>query len=247
MKKASKSIDRPVLQEIRTLMDGLNCKHNRDQVLTDIFEMTAIGISNHSDLRPDIWNRREENYKALMERYELKDRLVLVEIFGKLFDLLTGMVDNGFDDYLGKLYMMSGTSNDKAGQFFTPYDVSKMCAQTVVTEEKVEEHKASGEVITITEPACGSGGMLVAALDVLWNEHEFNYASNVYIDCGDVDRRCVYMCYIQLSLAGVPAVVRHTNTLTLEQWDEWHTPALILQWSKFEKYYRGGGKSRQST
>ena len=40
----------------------------------------------------------------------------------------------------------------------------------------------------------------------------------------DIDIRCVWMAYIQLSLYGIPAVVIHGNTLTMETWSQWYTP-----------------------
>lgn len=43
----------------------------------------------------------------------------------------------------------------------------------------------------------------------------------------DIDLKCVYMCYLQLSLYGIPAVVIHGNTLTLEEWSRWFTPVYI--------------------
>lgn len=232
------SKDTSTLQEIGKMIDKLNYKTDRYSLLSDLFEMTAIGISNQVDLRKSVWNEREERYINLMKKYELSDRQLLKQISDKLIILLSGMCDNGFDDYLGKLYMMSGTSSDRAGQFFTPYSLSAMTAECSIQKADIEKKKANNEIITLNEPAVGSGGMMLAALDVMWNKHGFNYATNCLIDCGDVDTRCVHMCYVQLSLAGVPAVVRHQDALTLKQWDEWHTPALIMQWTRFAEYVR---------
>jgi len=36
------------------------------------------------------------------------------------------------------------------------------------------------------------------------------------------------MAYVQLSLYGIPAVVIHGNTLTLDEWSHWYTPLYIL-------------------
>ena len=36
------------------------------------------------------------------------------------------------------------------------------------------------------------------------------------------------MCYIQLSLYGIPAVVVHGNSLTNEEWSSWQTPVYII-------------------
>ena len=37
------------------------------------------------------------------------------------------------------------------------------------------------------------------------------------------------MCYLQLALYGIPAVVVHGNSLTLEEWSRWYTPVYILE------------------
>ena len=51
-----------------------------------------------------------------------------------------------------------------------------------------------------------------------------------------IDIRCVHMTYLQLSLAGVPAIVKHTNSLTRETWDIWKTPAFIMQYMRFRQF-----------
>lgn len=44
----------------------------------------------------------------------------------------------------------------------------------------------------------------------------------------DIDLKCVHMTYLQLSLYGIPAVVIHGNTLTVEEWSRWYTPVYML-------------------
>jgi hypothetical protein len=36
------------------------------------------------------------------------------------------------------------------------------------------------------------------------------------------------MTYIQLSLYGIPAIVRHGNSLTMQSWSQWLTPVYIM-------------------
>lgn len=78
--------------------------------------------------------------------------------------------------------------------------------------------------------------MAIEALDVLKNEYKVNYAMNCFIECADIDIRCVHMTYLQLALAGVLAIVKHQNTLTNELWSVWKTPAFIFQYMRFRKY-----------
>lgn len=78
--------------------------------------------------------------------------------------------------------------------------------------------------------------MLIAALDVLKNDYNVNYARNCFIDAGDIDVRCVHMTYLQLSLAGVPAIVKHQDVFSRKLWSVWKTPAFIFQYYRFYKY-----------
>lgn len=220
------------LDEINRLIERLLYRMDRYSVLSDVFEIAAITVSNRFDRRSTVYEARENRYKEIIRKYDEDERDVIVKVFTEIYLLLTGMVDRGFDDYLGKLYMMSGTSNSVAGQFFTPYDVSCMCAEVAVDEESLRRSMESNEIITLNEPTCGSGGMILAAVEAL-HRRGFNYSNNLLVKCGDVDSRCVYMAYLQLSLAAIPAVILHQNALTLETWETWHTPALCLNWMRF--------------
>lgn len=61
---------------------------------------------------------------------------------------------------------------------------------------------------------------------------EFWYRHNTFFVAQDIDIRCVWMAYIQLSLYGIPAMVIHGNTLTMEEWDRWYTPYASVPFSK---------------
>lgn len=63
-------------------------------------------------------------------------------------------------------------------------------------------------------------------------ERGLNYQRHVHVTAMDLDSTAAMMAFVQLSLMHVPAVVVHGNTLTLEQYSQWHTPAHIMgNWS----------------
>ena len=74
-----------------------------------------------------------------------------------------------------------------------------------------------------TEPTCGSGTMVIACI---WEmkKRGFDYRNKSFFVAQDIDIRCVWMAYIQLTLYQIPAVVIHSNTLTMESWSYWYTP-----------------------
>lgn len=231
--------DIPTVNEILKLLEKGMYKVNAHEFLSDVFECSAIAISNKFDMRQA--DEREKRYLQIIKKYTPDMQNLLAEVFAKIFVLLSNQVNPavGFADYLGELYMRSDTSNSKAGQFFTPYCVSKMCAECSIDPHRVEQAIENDEVLTFSEPACGSGGMIIAAADTLYYKYQFNYSRNMLVECSDIDSRCVHMCYLQLSLAGIPAIIFRRNTITMETRDRWETPTYIMQWTRF-RHFLGG-------
>ena len=203
--------------------------------VSDLFECGAITQRSTVDLAQK--DKREERYLQIIRGYRPAQQKSIVDIFGKIFALLSSVVyDNGrFNDNLGEIFMSCGLINKRTAQFFTPYSASVLAARINIDETLVKEKTADDGILTINDPCCGGGGMLIAALEVLKNLG-VNYARNCFMEANDVDLRCVHMTYLQLALAGVPAIVRHQNTLTRECWSVWYTPAYLFQYLRFRKF-----------
>lgn len=203
--------------------------------VSDLFECGAIAISNAFDLAQK--DKREERYLQIIRSYKPDQQKKLAEIFAKVYALLASVVyDNGkFNDNLGEIFMRCNLGNKNAGQFFTPYHISELMARVTIDETLVKEKIADDGILAINDPCCGGGGMIMAALEVL-HDLGVNYARNCFMEANDVDIRCVHMTYLQLALAGVPAIVRHQNTLTRECWSVWYTPAYLFQYLRFRKF-----------
>ena len=203
--------------------------------VSDLFECGAIAISNAVDLAQK--DKREEKYLQIIRSYKPDQQKKLTEIFAKVYALLASVVydDGKFNDNLGEIFMRCNLGNKNAGQFFTPYHISELMARVTIDETLVKEKIADDGILAINDPCCGGGGMIMAALEVL-HDLGVNYARNCFIEANDVDLRCVHMTYLQLALAGVPAIVRHQNTLTRECWSVWYTPAYLFQYLRFRKF-----------
>ena len=186
----------PTVKDIIKKIETAIYRIGKYQLITDVLECGAIAISNTVDFSS--YAEREEQYKKVMEKYQPEEQKILSEVFTMIYQLLSSVVydDGCFDDYLGELFMRCEQGNSGTGQFFTPYHVSKLMAKMILGSEVVEKAEKD-EVITVNDPCCGGGGMLMAALDVLKNDYHINYTRNCFIDCGDIDRRCVYMTYLQ--------------------------------------------------
>lgn len=164
----------------------------------------ALAISNSCHvIHGETWQQREEVYKATMNKYDKSERSKLAEMSG----MLVMALGENLGDTLGEVYMSSIGGDAGKGQFFTPYHVSLACARLTLLKEG-----ADGE-IAINEPTCGSGGMIVAAAQVL-QECGKNYQRKLDVVCQDLDWTAVYMCYVQLSLIGIRAIVVQGDTLS---------------------------------
>ena len=120
--------------------------------------------------------------------------------------------------------MELGIQSEHVGQFFTPPEVSELMARLTYSEELAKLDKP---FVTVCEPACGAGGMILAFTKVMIS-YGYNPAERMWAHCQDVDRTAALMCYLQLALWNVPAVVVVGNTLTLETREVFYTPAHYL-------------------
>ena len=173
-------------------------------VFFDWMQCLALSISNTCTLiHNDLWKKREEQYLSTIRKYDKEARYKMSDMVGML---TATYEDTGLSDVLGEVYMESVGGNKNTGQFFTPYHVSLACAELVVPKNINDDR------IPLHEPSCGSGGMVVATAQVL-QKRGINYQKTLDVVCQDLDWSAVYMCYVQLSLLGIKAIVVEGDTL----------------------------------
>ena len=188
-------------------------KHRYD-VWRDFVIMSACALHNGFHKDP----QREEKYLEIIKRYKPDDQKAFPELLAGLVSLL----EPEPTDILGTLYMELEIANKGTGQFFTPPALSELMAHMTFGDEL---DKLDGQpFITVQEPACGAGGMVLALVKVMIDAGH-NPAEKLWVQCIDVDRMAALMCYVQLTLWHVPAEIVLGNTLTLETQEVWHTPA----------------------
>lgn len=237
-KSAEKKHDQTADQHQRNLIAMIkkfSHSHHTHTVFADFVEMAAISISNAVDRTQ--FDLREKRYLDIVRKYSKEEVALFPQMFAELaesFELRVAMMrkassagatTSGLTDILGETYMMLELGNARAGQFFTPYHVSRMMAMMTIGDggPAVRDHG----FIRLQEPACGAGGMVIAVADSL-NDAGHNYQQTMHATCIDIDPCCVHMAYIQLSLLHIPAVVVHGNALSLDVWGMWYTPAHVM-------------------
>jgi len=186
---------------------------HRYEVFRDFVMISAISLHNAVNMNDEM----EQEYLQIVGQYDTGD----VQGFCELLAVLVELLEPEPRDILGGLYMELDLGNNHTGQFFTPPDISLLMAQMTYGGELKEIKQP---FITISEPACGAGGMVLAFVNIML-QNGYNPADKLWVQCIDVDRLAAYMCYLQLSLWNIPAEVVVGNTLTMEIREKLYTPA----------------------
>lgn len=192
-------------------------KH-RYEVFRDFVTVGALSV--HNSFHGSRHDELEAEYLQVVGRYSRDE----VEGFARLLGILVALLDAEPRDILGQLYMSLELGNTHTGQFFTPPEISELMARLTYGEELKTLDKP---FITLSEPACGAGGMVLAFVKVMLS-YGHDPAKRLWVQCQDVDRTAALMCYLQLSLWNVPAAVIIGNTLAMEVREVFYTPAHYL-------------------
>lgn len=209
-----------LISEIRSLAQsqGLNT------VFTTFLEITANSLAAQTD--PENAEKREQRYQEMASTMTPE----LLSSYARMLALLFLTVREYRDDpcdILGGIYHELNLNNEWNGQYFTPDDICRFMAQITLPSDELSVKDGP---ITINEPTCGSGTMVIGAIWAMQRK-KFDYRHNTFFVAQDIDIRCVWMTYIQLSLYEIPAMVIHGNTLTMEEWDRWYTPYALVPFS----------------
>lgn len=195
---------RQAKKEIIKLIQSSSGRWSPYQVFTDWIECMALSIQNACCLSHNaVWQKREQQYLGVVNKYAPDEH----EAFSAMTWLLTQAMEESISDILGEIYMESGCGNKNTGQFFTPFNVSKACASMAIPATY-----DGSEILTINEPSCGAGGMILAMASIL-HDRGINYQRCMRVVAQDLDWKGVYMTYVQLSLYGIDAIVVQGDTL----------------------------------
>lgn len=99
-----------------------------------------------------------------------------------------------------------------------------MAKMTISSSDEILKRK---EYVTVGEPCCGSGAMVLGFASAM-ADCKHNFHRQMVVQAMDIDLKCVFMTYIQLSLYGIPAVVIHGDTIAAKEWSHWYTPVYVI-------------------
>lgn len=199
-----------------TLFNSIARHKHRYTVFSDFVIMCAIALHNAICMSKEL----ENEYLEIVGRYSKEE----VNTFCELFAILVNLLDSEPKDVLGTLYMELELTSTNNGQFFTPHEVSILLAKITYGEVLDNLEKP---FITLSEPACGAGGMVLAFVSEMLKKG-INPAEKLFVNCIDIDRVAGLMCYVQLSLWHIPAEIIIGDTLSLKFREIYYTPSYHL-------------------
>ena len=204
------------------------------QIWRDFITMFATAISNQVD--PLHTEEREGLYLKTAAAYTSEE----LEVFSELIaETIGAILENPERDFLGEAYMELELQNHWVGQFFTPYQICHFMASINMgaSQDVMAKIKQQG-YFSVSDPACGAGAMLIAAANIirtafLSEEDPSDWQNHVLLVGQDIDHIAGLMCYIQLSVLGVPGFVKIGDTLADPiHWGDdltnyWFTPGFM--------------------
>lgn len=213
----AKGVHGELLKTFRLVGD----RYGVHSVFEDFLAMYAYAISNSVDAYH--YEKRETDYMRIFKKYKREEIDQMVALSGLLATELE--LQSGYlQDILGPVFHELNLHNEYAGQFFSPQHVCDAMTKMSLGQGQSDNEKG---YVTVLEPACGSGAMILAAAQELKRQSR-NYQQEMIAVGVDIDFKCVCMTYIQLALQGIPAIVIHGDSLAVKEYSRWYTPMYFI-------------------
>lgn len=191
----------------RTIIEKIaRTKSSAASVFTDFCRISACAVAAQT---------REEEYFEIIRPYS-KDEL---ELLSKAYALLVQeMESKPFTDVLGEYYLeiAAHSSKQARGEFYTPAPICELMMRMTLDPDSVIEE---GKPVSMLEPACGAGGMVLATakqFSPLIRKDEKSYVDLLRVTCQDINPVATDMTFINTSLWGIPAKIQLGNFLSKE-------------------------------
>ena len=220
----------------KAIIDGIKSiatRHTVWSVFEDWVKMSAIAVSNAIDKNQ--WNQREAEYLETVRKYTPEELNIFAQM---LVELVTALdkenKEDGPKDLLGQIFHSLELHNKYKGQYFTPPDMCNLMGGIMLNSKQHEDELSQKGYITLMDECVGAGGLVLGFAKAM-KDNKLNYQKQLVVYCRDIDIKCVYMAYLQLSLQGIPAVVIHGDTLKNEEQSRWYTPVYIVDGWRFRE------------
>lgn len=208
--KHIRKTDKDARKNFLQIFNQLAYRHRAFDVWRDFIVMFACSLSNPVDKTH--YEEREKRYLKIIKKYNKQEQEKFPELAAYV---VMALEENPEQDFLGSIFMELNLGNKSNSQFFTPYHVCEAMAK--ITEEDIVSIVKEKGYTTITDPCCGAGATLIAAVNEAKKQlakENLNFQNHVLVVAQDIDETVALMCYIQLYLLGVAAYIKVGDVFT---------------------------------
>ncbi len=192
-------------ETFRTIIEQIAHKKSSPvSVFSDFCRVAACALAMGS---------REPEYLEVARKYTSDQ---LSDLSRAMALMVQEMETKPFSDLLGEYYLTIAANSSKQarGEFYTPPEISKLMSRMLFD---VDATKAAGKPVTVNEPACGGGGMILA----LAEQFAPDSVDLLRVTAQDINPVAVDMAYINLTLWGIPARFILGDTIRMTVTAEW--------------------------
>lgn len=219
-----------VLDRLLKQASGQNFYNKSDYTLSGLTkDVNNIGINfdaylngfsdNIKDILLNFSGGPEKGLSPIYETLLRKGLLLIVtkEFVSSKIDLHPDVVSNHDMGTIFEILIRKSkeTSNEKAGQYFTPREIVRLMVNLVFANE-TDKLQKDGAGINIYDPCCGTGGMLTTAKDYL--QSSVNPNLEVWVYGQEINEKTYAIAKSDLLMKGEDAEnIKHGNTITKDK------------------------------
>jgi len=199
--------------DFRKILEGMSHRHDTRTVFDAFCRLAACALAAQT---------REAEYLEEAKRWEKPELDLFARALGAL---VLEMESKPFEDVLGAHYMefaLSAKGQQWNGEFHTPKPLCDMMARMTFGDmETLPEGP-----ITVCEPACGAGAMILSIGQALPAETR----RRLRVTAIDVSRTACDMAFVNTTLWGIPTRVLHGDSLANKYWAAWSNIHYLAPW-----------------
>ena len=214
-------------------LSEVSSAHDPKQVFCDACRMFCLSLRGVVTLDPKEKDAIETEYASYVKKYGDK----AVQKVAEMFAIVVEALEYRREDFLGRVYERLNATVKSFGQFLTPDSVARFMARITFGDKP-----KSDEIVKLNDSACGAGALLIEGAEAFMDAG--GKQANLLIYAEDLDPTSCNIVYVQLTLLGYAAIVRHMNTLSMKVIDgPWYTigffaHAFPMRRSKWDDRFR---------
>lgn len=208
------SVRKSSVGDFRKILESISHRHDTRSVFDAFTRFAACALATQT---------REAEYLEEVKRWQKPELELFAEALGAL---VSEMETKPFEDIIGGYYMefaLSTKGQQWNGEFHTPKTICDMTAKMLLGD--MESLPAEGS-ITVCEPACGAGAMILSVGEACSPE----VRRRLRVTAIDINRTACDMAFINTTLWGIPTRIIHGNSLSNEYWAAWSNIHYIAPW-----------------